>query len=308
MKLIKANTLFFPFLVFSTYAFIILESYSYIGVLRRFILVDSRFLILLAMISTILLIGRRLNSLCFLTFKINKIIFILSLIAYLVMQFLESLHFHNYVFSTYHIQPTNFFYIVVFAFLIFIISRLLKQKLFALNTSVIRLIITTVTIFVFINGLVKTVDAAMYSDVYILTHLNSSYDYKMAERWGIYYDYMKFVKANTPEKASILIPPQELPWYSTGNRGLDLYFLFPRNLDNGSYNNLVDLKKYDYILLSWGEWNEVEKDRYGWPKEKIMAEKIIYFDPATKLTKEKIKDYDPKDVTDGVWGLIKIKK
>jgi hypothetical protein len=308
MKLIKANTLLFPFLVFSTYVFIILESYFYIGVLRKFILVDSRFLIVFTVFSGFFLIGQKTHFLTSLVFKLNSLIFPLSLIIYLVLLVLESSHFHNYVFSTYHVQPSGLIYMIILSGCLFLINKLISFKKVGYKFSLTKFIVLMIFISIFMEGVAKTVDAAMYSDVYIFTHLNSSYDFKMAERWGVYYDYIKFVKENTEEGSSILIPPQALPWYSTGNVGLDRYFLSPRFLGNGSYDGQIDFGKYDYVMLVWGEWNDAPKERYGWPKERVDAEKIIYFDPATKLTKEKDKDFDPMDTMDGVWGLIKIKK
>ena len=177
------------------------------------------------------------------------------------------------------------------------------------KSSLPKFIIFTILTIILVEMLAKTVDAAMYSNVYILTHLNSSYDYKMAERWGVYYDYIKFVKENTEEDSSILIPPQALPWYSTGNAGLDRYFLYPRLLGNGSYDGSIDFDKYDYVMLVWGEWNDAPRERYGWPKMKVRAEKVIYFNPETKQTKEVGGNYNPKDSSiEGVWGIIKIKK
>jgi len=230
-------------------------------------------------------------------------------VLYIAMQFLESSNFHNYVFSTYHLQPTNFFYIVFLSLVLFLISKLIKQKQFISNLSVFKLTILFIFFVAFLDGFIKTVDTAIYTDIYILSHINASYDFKMNERWGLYYDYIKFVKANTSENASILVPPQELPWLSTGNVGLNRYFLFPRKMGNASDSDLMDLSTYDYVLLVWGEWNGANKDAYGWPKVPIKAEKIIYFNPETGEVTEKMGNYDPKTIlTDGVWGIIKIKK
>jgi hypothetical protein len=295
--------------VLSTYIFTILESYFYIGVLRRFILIDSRFLIVLTMFSGFLLIGQKKQPFTSLVFRLNLLIFPLVSIIYIALLVLESLHFHNYVFSTYHIQPSNLIYAVILNGFVFSINILKNLKKIYYKLSIIGFIIFTVLISISVEMFAKTIDAAMYSNVYILTHISSSYDYKMVERWGVYYDYIKFVKENTEEGSSILIPPQALPWYSTGNVGLDRYFLYPRFLANGSYDGSIDFDKYDYIMLVWGEWNDAPKERYGWPKMKVMAEKVIYFNPDTKQTKEVGGNYNPKDGSiEGVWGIIKIKK
>lgn len=309
IRVVEVNKYIFPLLIGLAFVSSGLETYSYLGFLSKYILVDSRFFLVLAMISGTLLIGKKLNTLCALTFKVNTFILPVSLTLYLIMQLLESLHFHNYVFSTYHIQQTNFLYIVFLSSALFLISKLVRQKPFLLNMSVFKLAIVFIFTVVFLDGAVKTMDAAVYTDIYILSHINASYDFKMEERWGLYYDYIKFVKANTPENASILVPPQELPWFSTGNVGLNRYFLFPRKMGNGSYNEPMDLSNYDYVLLVWGEWDGADKSAYGWPKIPIKAEKIIYFESATGVVREKNGNYDPKSITtDGVWGIIKVKK
>jgi hypothetical protein len=176
---------------------------------------------------------------------------------------------------------------------------------------VLKPLLMLIFITAFINGAVKTVDAAVFTNIYVFFHLDASYDYKMTalDRWSNYYDYIKFVKDNTPKNASILVPPQQLPWYSTGNVGLDRYFLYPRNLENGNLNESIDSSKYDYVLIVWGEWNIDDKNVYGWPKVPVKANSIIYFDPATRGVSEKKENYNPIESTEnGVWGIIKVKK
>ena len=56
-----------------------------------------------------------------------------------------------------------------------------------------------------------------------------SYDEKMRRKWGDYYDFMVYVREHTPPDAVIAIPPQSA-WPTTGNAGLDSYFLYPRRL------------------------------------------------------------------------------
>jgi hypothetical protein len=65
---------------------------------------------------------------------------------------------------------------------------------------------------------------------FIRHNLHLTYDEKMGVKWGDYYDYMVFVRENTPSDATIAIPPQADQWAQTGNAGLDNYFLYPRQL------------------------------------------------------------------------------
>ncbi len=307
-RIIKLNKYLFPLLVGLAFFTLCLEAYSYIGFLSKYIFVDSRFFLVLSLISAIFQIEEKTNTINSLFFRFNSVFFPISVVLYVVMLFLESLHFPNYVFSTYHIQPANFIYIVLLSLILFLISKLPRKKSFLLNTSFSKLVIIFISTLVLFEGFVMVMKVVVPNDIYILSHINASYDFKMKERWGIYYDYIKFVRANTPENSSILVPPQKYPWPSSGNIGLDRYFLYPRNLANGSYDNPMDLTSYNYVLLVWGEEGGIESD-YGWPKISIKAEKIIYFNPDTGAVTEKIENYDPKLIpANGAWGIIKVKQ
>jgi hypothetical protein len=65
---------------------------------------------------------------------------------------------------------------------------------------------------------------------FVTTHLHLDYDEKTRVKWGDYYEYMVFVRENTSPDATILIPPLGDRWLTTGNAGLDSYWLYPRHL------------------------------------------------------------------------------
>lgn len=307
--LTKFNPVAFPFMVLLGYGFTFIETYSYLGFLSKYILVDSRFFLVLAIVSAFLLVGRKINLTSSLILKINNIFLPLFTILYIVMQTLEVLHFRNYTFSKYHLQPANFFYIVIFSFILFIVSRLIKEGKFIYELSIVRVIIFFVVAYAFLVGLADTLNEAIYTDTYILLHANASYDFKMRERWGIYYSYIKFVKENTPESALILVPPQTSPWGETGNIALDRYFLYPRTLANGRLDNYTNMSDYDYVMISWGEEEGFDKDKYGWPKYPVNAEYIIYFDGDTGSKTIVKENYNPEiSKAQGGWGIIKVKK
>lgn len=299
----------FPFIVAFAYLFAILETYFYLGVLRKYILVNSVFFLSLASVSGVYLIGEKLNLLTKFVFKLTYFVFPVSLLLYLFLKALNTLNYDNFVFSRYHIQPENFLYLVVFSFILNLISVSINSKIIIRKPQKLLMIIVFLITFAFLGGVVNTVDEAVANNIYILTHLNSSYDSKMQQRWGIYYEYIKFVKENTPDDASILVPPQMSPWGSTGNISLDRYFLYPRVLKNGGIYGQPELNKFDYIMIAWGEEDGIEKTMYGWPKVAIPAENILYFDGNSKTVTEKLGNFDPKDLSKyGGWGLIKIKK
>jgi hypothetical protein len=184
----------------------------------------------------------------------------------------------------------------------------MKLRLFNLSIRISKWVVIFIFVLAYWSGAVSVMQTVIYSDVNILSHINASYDFKMRELWGGYYDYIKFVKENTPSNASIIVPPQMFPWPSIGNVGLDRYFLFPRNLVNGSLNGPIDISSCNYVMLVWGEGGS-DKNTYGWPKVPIKAEKVIYFDPATHTIVEHLGNFDSKMVSaSNAWGLIKINK
>lgn len=305
----KINERLFPLILLGSYCFILLESYFYVGVLSRIILISSPFVLVVSVLSGALLVGKKLNKINELVFKLNTFVFLGSLLIYLAMEWFEAGNFHNYVFSQIHVQPNNFLYLVILSGELFVVSKLIQQKKFSFKASIVNILLGAVLLFVFSEGSLRIINAATYSDLYIIRNLTASYDSKMTERWGIYYRYMQFVKNNTSENSSILIPPQETPWLSTGNGGLDRYFLYPRSLGNGGRDDLSNLKDYDYVMLAWGEWNNGTPDSYGWPKIRIPAEEVVYFDPSTEKVSTAEGDYDPaKSSKIGVWGIIKVKR
>jgi len=93
----------------------------------------------------------------------------------------------------------------------------------------------------------------------VLTHLvrdlrdlGSSYDEKMRRRWGWYYDFISFIKENTPEDANILFPPQSNQYSKIGNLGLNSYFLLPRGLHHGNEQTVQSLTPPVYLVICKG--------------------------------------------------------
>jgi hypothetical protein len=303
-KIIKLLYTSFPIFAGLTFFLIALETYTYIGFLKKYLMVDSRFFIMLTIIfapfAYSVATGKHslwvvLNNLLF---KINQLVFPLSLIAYLVMQSLESYKFHNYVFSTYHLQPNNFFYLVVLSGGLILVKKvkipIIKLLIVPNNLNnlgkFIRICIVSVFTFLLIDNFAISVNQAIGSDMYILLHPLATYDQKMQNYWGFFYDYIMFVKNNTPEHSTVMIPPKESPWLSTGNESLVRYFLYPRNLVQGTKGENIKLDGVDYILMAWGEWTVNDATKYGWPKIQFSNKDVIYFGNSKN------------------WGLIKIKK
>jgi hypothetical protein len=286
VKIIKLNEYLFPFIICASYIALGLETYSYIGYLKKFIFVDSRFFLVLALISALLVTQVKPRK--SIIIKINNILLPLLLITYLAMQALEAFYYHNYIFSNFHIQQDNFLYLVILSAGIFMIGKFCKKITKPNDLSI--LIILIVSAFVLVDNLKISMNEAVYSDLFIATHINMTYDEKMQSYWGIYYEYITFVKNNTLENSTIIVPPQESPWLMTGNIALDRYFLYPREFIQGTFNEPLDLKSADYVMLAWGEWKENDTSKYGWPKVKVDVKEIIY------MNKDKN------------WGILKVNK
>lgn len=293
MKLLRINTLIFPFLVGVTFLFLGIETYTYLGFLQKHFFINSRLILTIAVFSAILVANKK-N----IVFKLNGFIFPLLLIFYLILIFFEVRFYPNYIFSHFHLQPQIFLYLVVFSGLLLIIKDL-NYKLLVVkiqeNVFILGMLMMLILIYLLADGTLKVLNQAIYSDFGMLTHINFTYDDKMRTMWGSYYNYIKFVNMNTERDSSILVPPQDFN-STAGNVGLDRYFLYPRALGNGELNELGVIG-YDYVLLT-----------PGWPKVKIPANKILYFDPNTYGVNEVGGNYDPSKVPTGSWGVIKVKK
>lgn len=153
----------------------------------------------------------------------------------------------------------------------------------------------------------------MTKNSYILFHCRNTYDEKMAYQWPVFYNFMVFVKNNTPENATIIIPPMGNPWLmGSGNPHFVRAFLYPRDIIQETAmiaeNNLLTFPHNTYILISWGKEACIpDPDCHGWPRQKIEAQKVIYKDPdstgAIEVRENTV--YDPGD-KEYVYGIIKL--
>lgn len=270
------------------------ESYTYFGFVGKYLLVDSRFFAALSLSVAFFLNSERfrkrnlLDFISRLIFRVNRVVFPVLLVVYLLMIFLESWKYANYVFSTYHLQPGNFSYLVVFSFGLFAAKNLGERRM---RKTSLNLVTVFVVAFLFLDNFAITSHQVVSTDLFILLHPRATYEQKMQNYWGFFYEYVGFVKANSPKNSTILIPPQEPPWQETGHGALVRYFLHPRKIVQGTYNGKIDTKTVDYVMLAWGELPGLSSDKYGWPKVPIAIEKVVYLDTNSRL-----------------WGLIKVKK
>jgi hypothetical protein len=143
----KTNLTIFPFI--SAFAFFvsILESYKYIGFFQKHFLIPSDVIYLLSALSFTGLIFPRLkrvigkNKFLKIYCGVGSAVFFITLLLYIVLNALETIHFPNFIYGYFHIQPAGLIYSVALsfeaAFIFFITfvnftglskSRGLKQK------------------------------------------------------------------------------------------------------------------------------------------------------------------------------------
>lgn len=336
-RLLVINKILFPYLIILTYFFLFLESYTYIGFLRKFILVNSRFFLVLSIISVSLIFylkkrQKDYNSGYLEAFivNVNTILFLPIVVFYFLMVFLNLKNYPNYVFAKYHIQPQNFINLVYLSLLLLFLRDgvlIYINKLFDFfvchtdskrkKYNIFLAFIPYLIFFFFLSQvsyIVLNSSKLIFQKTYILFKcIKCDSDRRKREAFGgLLYDYILFLGKNTPEESKILIPPQGFPWPQTGNVGYLRYFLYPRVLINGKEREPgLDLREIDYVLIDYGESNISE---YGytnvWPKFDVNSQYIIYWDPDTgEVQKDFSEKYIYKNNPDKgkSWGLIKVK-
>jgi hypothetical protein len=224
---------------------------------------------------------------------------------YLSMNILENATYPNYVFSHFHLHPELLFLPIISVTLFYMLNENKKRNHF-LFYGIIILILGQYVIKDF--NIIKN-----SRPFFILRNINLSYDEKMELTVGkISYDFTMFVKNNTSEDSTILIPPQGYPWPQTGNVAYLRYFLYPRKLISGNERDPGgNIKNVDYVLIDYGETNISEHGYTNiWPKFDINGDYIIHWNPLDGTTlKENIGVYtfqSSKNTEE--WGLIRVKK
>ena len=220
--------------------------------------------------------------------------------GWLIFIFMEAIFYPNFVFSRFHINLESTSLFIGLLLWPRAIGYLSKQSFFIVISCFL-------SILYIVPALQKTLISGLTKNKNEISHLNKTYDEKMAEEYGPSYYYYKFVTENTPSNAKIIIPPQATPWIRTGNALLSRYFLGTRVLINGEYDQIVNLKDIDYVMISSETVNSGSPYKL-WPEFKIKSKEVIVFNPVTK-TISILSTFDPKYFSDNkLWGLIKITK
>ena len=280
----------------------IVEAFTYTGFIAKHFDLRIGFGILFIFVITFFIFRKFYKSIFF-----KKLLIISAYLltaAYLLFDTLEKVNYGNFVFSHFHLNVYLLLSCAIIMSVIFLINSD-KNKTSKYIYSVLGVIL--------IQYLVTDIVGVTKSNIgFMIKNPKATYDQKMEvaiEKKP--YDFAMFIKSNTPENVTILIPPQGYPWPQTSNTAYFRYFLYPRNLVNGGEReSKVDLKTIDYVLIDYGETTISEHGFTNiWPKFDVKGEYIVYWDSETGETTTDnmgIYKYNESDKSEK-WGLIKLK-
>ena len=347
-SLLKINIACFPFLWTLAFFISLLESFTYPGFSFKHFFLPFQPLFGISILSGILARlsqgaeeekkGRIAPYRILLI--INRLAFLPLLLSFLLTNSLNLANYPNYVFTKIHLQPQLLLWSCFLSgFLIFLSLRgpskkwILENILMNRKRSdrfqhriqdfefqsigkivILRTIIIVLIVWVLLNNLIKISSWMFERSSFMIRHPLATYDEKMRYGWKDFYDYMLFLKRNTPEDAVIMFPPMINPWMDVGGGGLIRYFLYPREIIQNMTDENAEIDPgTNYVMLAWGFGIcEDNSDKcHGWPKKKINSEWIIYKKMGTVDVEKKVYNviYDSKnEINKGAWGVIKIKK
>ena len=309
LKRLYQNKLLLPFLIVFTYGCLLLDTIKYPGFVGRHFFIDAKIYFSICVMAV--LVSKKFGILSKIINKFNIFVAITSGIAYLFFSIQEASHWTNYVLSKFHFSLGGFIYLFLFSVSLIAIWNINSKTNFkASKKNIAGAVVYLFVIYTLISNFGTTFKNSLVGDIFIGLHYKYSYDQKMHSEWGNYYDYMVFVRNNTPEDATIVVPPQILPWVRVGNAHLDRYFLYPRNIVQYTNKEILDvgsLAKGTYIMIAWGDWNCDTGVCKIWPQQKIDAKEEIIKDPNSTGAKEIRENviYDPED-TSNPYGLLRL--
>lgn len=215
----KQKLIYPAFLLYALLCFglALIEIYKYPGIIAKFTHIDfTYFIYLLALLSVLIKKPEKHKQ----AFEIGTT---LAIFFYLIVTLTESMTFNNFIFSRFHINIEG---VPGFVSIFFVIlsSYYLRKNKFMERFALIILGYWTIL------NLFSTLNYARSKITFQIHHPNATYDEKMSRDWGQFYDCMLVVRDNTPDDATIFIPPQSGVWQEEGNEYLVRYFLYPAGL------------------------------------------------------------------------------
>ncbi|MEK7278971.1 MAG: hypothetical protein AAB427_16620 [Chloroflexota bacterium] len=138
------------------------------------------------------------------------------------------------------------------------------------NVTVLLLFAAATAINLFMVGIGTPQTFSIYAEIrFIAAHPRFSYDEKMQNRWGRYYDLVRFAAENTGPDSAVLLPS------SVNLGGINTYFLYPRRwavyAEGLTRENVVG---YDYVLVDGSQSAAVPRDIIGVRQEIAGADNM----------------------------------
>lgn len=292
--------------------FALLEVFSYKGFTQKYIFIPLPTIVTLTLISGFLFLISDKKDYCL--YLLRKIFYLGHLlfapfifIFWLIVTIINAANYDNYIFTKIHITPDHL-PLVVFLTIFFISVITLKKTMartkFDFGQKAIFLII-----FAFfslsVNQNRQTVSYAVEELKWIVKYPQASYENKIGFRWGKdVYAFINFVRSETPQDATILIPPREDPWGIEGNDHVMRGFVYPRKTIRYYPGISLKKEKIEYILISSGFYSDPKL----FPQFSLTAKEIILFSPDNM--KKKVVEGNLYDYRDEIYvkafGLIKL--
>jgi hypothetical protein len=339
------NATIFPHIFVVANFFLILETVSFEGFVRKYFFVPTQFFFFTTIISFLGVIWLRYSQrekgstfvgLTKFILDLNKLsILPILLINYLLVT-IEVYNYPNYAYSHFHINPYNFSSIVSLNVVIlilqilvgvryrlqiqsgwmtvdyqYVITAFAKRKYSFVHFCFFGLVFLCV--FPQVQDILQTMHVV---GVKFIQNMNKTEKEKFAfelggEKYtGWIVPFTDFVNEHVPEHATIFTPPQKESWQMEGNQYFLRWFLYPRNIVTSQDINAEIPAETDYVMIAYGAWPWGVKE-FGWPRLSIPKEKIariIYIDRQTREVSA-VENEDYVFVPNKeVWGVIELKK
>lgn len=252
----------FFYIFYINYAFLclglgIIEIFKYPGVVEKFTSINLDYYIYLLILLALLVKPN-------IEYKKGSILIGSIVVLFCIgISIIESLTYPNFMLSHFHINvggATN----------LALIALIIQLPYYAYDKPRLEKIALLLLGYWAIINLFGTAKFIAGRLVPMIRYPNATYDERMRKDWGPFYDCMLIIKNNTPNNATIFIPPQTDVWQEEGNEYLVRYFLYPRKIMH--FEKVTEASSYinPYFVYSWGYWGG-SRENGAWPYELIKS-------------------------------------
>jgi hypothetical protein len=228
-------------------------------------------------------------------------------------------YFDNYSFARFHLIPVQVSLSFASVATNYIVLKYLVSKTSQPTSTLFYFFPLYLIMFSALARLPALIAATITKPALAVSQRNLSFDDKLKLVYGEDIEFINFVRQNTPQKSSILIPPSRLPWRHTGHPEIMRSFLYPRTVITASQFSQIEelpllsdeelkqsLSQVDYVLISSEEDGNPGDEYQLWPDFAIEADYILLYDFQTKSVTKIEDDYQPEaHRINKSWGLIK---